>query len=119
MRIGAGLALIAIGAILRFAISTVSTHGIAVHTIGDILMLVGVLGVVLSVAVWALWARNRRAVYPTEVAPDRVVYRTEVPPDRVVYRTEVPPDRMVYRTEVPPDGVPPTRAYPYEDDFRR
>jgi hypothetical protein len=108
MRIGAGLALIAIGAILRFAISTVSTHGIAVHTIGDILMLVGVLGLVLSVAVWAPWARNRRAVYPTEV-----------PPDRVVYRTEVPPDRVVYRTEVPPEEVPPTRAYPYEDDFRR
>jgi hypothetical protein len=108
MRIGAGLALIAIGAILRFAISTVSTHGIAVHTIGDILMLVGVLGLVLSVAVWAPWARNRRAVY-----------RTEVPPDRVVYRTEVPPDRVVYRTEVPPEEVPPTRAYPYEDDFRR
>ena len=47
MRIGAGLLLIAVGAILRFGISTVSTHGIAIHTIGDILMLVGVLGVVL------------------------------------------------------------------------
>jgi len=97
MRIGAGLALIAIGAILRFAISTVSTHGVAVHTIGDILMLVGVLGLVLSVVVWAPWARNRRTVY----------------------RTEVPPDRPVYRTEVPLDEVPPTRPYPYEDDFRR
>ncbi len=108
MRIGAGLALIAIGAILRFAISTVSTHGIAVHTIGDILMLVGVLGLVLSVAVWAPWARNRRPVY-----------RTEVPPDRPVYRTEVPADRPVYRTEVPLDEVPQTRAYPYEDDYPR
>src|SRR5579862_7418942 len=97
MRIGAGLALIAIGAILRFAISTVSTHGVAVHTIGDILMLVGVLGVVLVVAVWAPWGRNRE----------------------VVYRTEVPPERVVYRTEVPPDEVAPPRAYPYEDDFRR
>jgi hypothetical protein len=97
MRIGAGLALIAIGAILRFAISTVSTHGVAVHTIGDILMLVGVLGVVLAVAVSLPWGRNR----PT------------------VYRTEVPTDRVVYRTEVPPDEVPPTRAYPYEEDFRR
>jgi len=108
MRIGAGLALIAIGAILRFAISTVSAHGVAVHTIGDILMLVGVLGVVLVVAVWAPWGRNRQPVY-----------RTEVPPERVVYRTEVPPERVVYRTEVPADEVPPPRAYPYEDDFRR
>jgi hypothetical protein len=108
MRIGAGLALIAIGAILRFAISTVSTHGVGVHTIGDILMLVGVVGVVLMLAVWAPWRRSR----PT-------AYTTEVPPDGPVYRTEVPPDRPVYRTEVPPDAVPPTRDYPYEDDFRR
>jgi hypothetical protein len=119
MRFGAGLALIAIGAILRFAISTVSTHGVAIHTIGDILMLVGVLGLVLWLVVWAPWARNRRPVIRTEVPPDEVpptryrtaVYRTEVPSD------EVPPSR--YRTEVPPDEVPPTRSYPYEDDFRR
>src|SRR5580693_1321063 len=97
MRIGAALALIAIGAILRFAISTVSTHGVSVHTIGDILMLVGVLGLVLSLVVWAPWGRNRRPVY----------------------RSEVPAERAVYRTEVPLDEVPPTRAYPYEDDYPR
>ena len=66
MTIGAGLVLIAVGAILRFGISTVSTHGIAVHTIGDILMAVGALGVVLWLVVWAPWARNRRAVPPDE-----------------------------------------------------
>ena len=55
MTIGAGLVLIAVGAILRFGISTVSTHGIAVHTIGDILMAVGVLGVLLWLVVWAPW----------------------------------------------------------------
>ena len=44
MTIGAGLVLIAVGAILRFGISTVSTHGIAVHVIGDILMAVGGVG---------------------------------------------------------------------------
>ena len=63
MRIGAGLLLIAVGAILRFGISTVSTHGIAIHTIGDILMIVGVLGVVLWLAVWAPWGRRRRPAY--------------------------------------------------------
>src|SRR5579863_9747038 len=108
MRIGAGLALIAIGAILRFAISTVSTHGVAVHTIGDILMLVGVLGVVLVVAVWAPWGRSRGPGYGADVPvpPERVVYRTEVQPERV-YRTEAPPERVVYRTEVPPEEMPP------------
>ena len=91
MRIGAGLLLIAVGAILRFGISTVTTHGVAIHTIGDILMLVGVLGVVLWLVVWAPWTRSRRPAYRGE-AP---VYREEVP----VYREE----RSVYREDVPTD----------------
>lgn len=84
MTIGAGLLLIAVGAILRFGISTVSTHGIAVHTIGDILMAVGVLGVVLWLIVWAPWgARGRRTPYPREVPPDEeVVTRRRYPADR-------------------------------------
>ena len=99
MTIGAGILLIAVGAILRFGISTVSTHGIGVHTIGDILMVVGVLGVVLWLLVWAPWAPRARS------------------------------RRTVYRREVPPDGVPPARRYPadrnyevdstYEDEYRR
>ena len=90
MTIGAGILLIAVGAILRFGISTVSTHGIGVHTIGDILMAVGALGVVLWLIVWAPRARSRRPVY-----------RGEVPPD------EVPPTRRY-----PADS-------PYEDEYRR
>lgn len=90
MRFGPGLVLIAVGAILRFGISTVSTHGIAIHTIGDILMLVGVLGIVLAVLLWAPWARNRR---------------------RVTYREEVPPGEPV-----PPRGYREQRVY--EEDYR-
>ena len=104
MRIGAGLLLIAVGAILRFGISTVSTHGVAIHTIGDILMLVGVLGVVLWMVVWAPWSRSRRPVY-----------RDEEP----VYREE----RSVYRADAPADEVPPTHRDPfnrtYQDGYRR
>ena len=110
MRIGAGLLLIAVGAILRFGISTVSTHGVAIHTIGDILMLVGVLGVVLWMVVWAPWSRSRRPAYRDE-AP---IYR-----DDPVYREE----RSVYRADAPADGVPPTDRYPtdryYQDKYRR
>ncbi len=111
MTIGAGLLLIAVGAILRFGISTVSTHGFGVHTIGDILMVIGVLGVVLWLLVFAPWApraRSRRTVYrevPPVVAPTR--YR-EVPPD------VVPPTR--YR-EVPPEEVAPTRRYTVDDSY--
>jgi hypothetical protein len=76
MSIGAGLVLIAVGAILRFGISTVSTHGFSIHTIGDILILVGILGVVLWLAVWAPWGYRRRTVYRREARPG------QVPPDR-------------------------------------
>jgi hypothetical protein len=82
MRIGAGLALIAIGAILRFGISTVSTHGLSIHTIGDILMLVGVLGVILWLVVWAPWGSRRRTVYRREVRPGPAVPTREYPADR-------------------------------------
>jgi hypothetical protein len=105
MRIGAGLLLIAVGAILRFGISTVATHGVAIHTIGDILMLVGVLGVVLWLVMWAPWSRGRRTVYREQVP----VYREEpVRREEPVYREE----RAVYRTDDPADEVPPTREYP-------
>ena len=111
MRIGAGLLLIAVGAILRFGISTASTHGVSIHTIGDILILVGVLGVVLWLVVWAPWTRSRRPAYRRE-AP---AYRDETP----VYREE----RAVYREETPTDAVPPASGYPadgpYEDEYRR
>ena len=100
MTIGAGLILIAVGAILRFGISTVSTHGFGVHTIGDILMIIGAIGVVLWLLVWAPWAPRARS--------RRTVYR-EVPSDAV------PPTR--YR-EVPPAEVPPpTRRYTVDDSY--
>jgi hypothetical protein len=79
MTIGAALLLLAAGAILRFAINTVSTHGINVHVIGDILMAVGVLGLILWAAVWAPWARRRRAGYSPAVddAPPAEPYRRD------------------------------------------
>ena len=110
MRIGAGLLLIAVGAILRFGIATVSTRGVAIHTIGDILMLVGVLGVVLWMVVWAPWGRSRRSAY----RGDAPAYREEP-----VYREE----RQVYRTDAPADEIPPADRYPgdrpYHNEYRR
>jgi hypothetical protein len=91
MTIGTALALIVVGAILRFAITT-SVNGIAIHTIGVILMIAGAIGVVLWLIVWAPWARRRR-----------VVYREDVPPEEV----PAPPARRY-----PADS-------PYEDEHRR
>jgi hypothetical protein len=59
MKIGAALVLIAVGAILRFALTTVVTHGINLHTVGEILMVVGGVGLILWLTVWAPWARGR------------------------------------------------------------
>jgi hypothetical protein len=47
MRIGSSLVLIAVGAILKFAISW-STSGINLSNVGVILMVVGVAGLVIS-----------------------------------------------------------------------
>lgn len=84
MTIGAGLFLIAVGAILRFGVTTASTHGFSVHTIGDILMIVGGLGVVLWLLVWAPWARRRRSAYREPPPPGGVrttrTYRTDEAP---------------------------------------
>ncbi len=59
MGLGSSLLLIAVGAILRFAI-TVTTHGIDLQTIGVILMIVGAVGFVVSLFWMAVWADRRR-----------------------------------------------------------
>jgi hypothetical protein len=50
MRIGASLVLIAIGAILRFAITPQYSHGVNWGTVGVILMIVGAVGGLLTLA---------------------------------------------------------------------
>ena len=76
MTLGTSLFLIAVGAILRFAVN-VSTSGFNIHTVGVILMIVGVVGAVLSALWMMIWAGRR-----DRVARDRVVYedRRDYPP---------------------------------------
>jgi hypothetical protein len=59
MTFGTSLLLIAIGAVLRFAVS-VSTSGFSIHTIGVILMIVGAVGFVLSLLYMTMWADSER-----------------------------------------------------------
>ena len=54
MGIGTSIFLIAVGAILAFAVN-VHTSGVDLQTIGVILMLVGVAGVILSAIFWSSW----------------------------------------------------------------
>jgi hypothetical protein len=60
MTYGTALFLIAVGAIMRFAVN-VSTKGFSIHTAGVILMVIGVIGLLLSL-LWTMNARRRGAV---------------------------------------------------------
>ena len=48
MSTGVAITLIAVGAILRFALAGGSPHGLDVHVVGVVLFLVGILGLLLS-----------------------------------------------------------------------
>jgi hypothetical protein len=54
MGIVVSMLLITVGAIMRFAVSA-KGRGFNVHTTGVVLLAVGALGAVLSVAFWASW----------------------------------------------------------------
>ena len=72
MGIGTSLFLIAVGAVLRFAV-TVNTSGFNLHTIGMILMVVGIIGVLLSLAFWSSWGGFNRSTTVVEDRPRRRV----------------------------------------------
>ncbi len=69
MTIGVALLLLAAGAILRFAITTVVADGVNLRIVGDILMAVGGLGLVIWIGVWMPWARGRHRSYPPPAPP--------------------------------------------------
>jgi hypothetical protein len=90
MTIGAALVLIAVGAILRFAIATAVTHGVYLHTIGDILMGVGALGLILWLAIWGPVARGRRKSLPQPPSADESLYRGSHPSGDRPYEDQYP-----------------------------
>ncbi len=72
MGIGTSIVVFAIGAILKFA-TTVHSASFNIQTIGVILMIVGAIGFLLSLAFWGSWGgfggtSRRRTVYHDPVA---------------------------------------------------
>ena len=63
MGLGGSLILIAIGAVLRWAVSA-STSGVNIHTVGLILLIVGGVGLVISVF-WMAFIADRTPRPPT------------------------------------------------------
>ena len=80
MRTGTGLAVIAIGAILAFAVTT-NTSVFNLHTAGWVLMIVGVIGLAIPRRGYA-WVGRRLFVRQARWRPagrvDEVVYPTDV-----------------------------------------
>ena len=65
MGIGLSIILIAVGAILRFAV-TLSTKNVNWHIVGDILMVVGIVGLLFSL-IWAATVSRRTSGQTTTV----------------------------------------------------
>jgi hypothetical protein len=107
MTIGGSIALIVIGAILRWAINW-SSALVNLRLVGLILMIGGVIGLVISLA-WMFARRRPAAGPPVDPVPDPrydepvgyerrpVEYREERYVERPVYRDEGPGGRPTYR----------------------
>jgi len=72
MTIGSSKLLIAVGAILRYAV-TATVSGVSIQTIGLILMLAGIVGLLLSLFYLLAWR-------PRHVVGERVVERAPYDP---------------------------------------
>ena len=72
MGLGVGMLLAAVGAVLAFAVSA-TVSGVNIHAVGWILLIVGILGIVLSMIFWSSWAGpgyfSRRRTYIDEGPP--------------------------------------------------
>ncbi len=74
MGLGIGILLAAVGAVLAFAVSA-TTSGVNIHAVGWILLIVGIIGILLSMIFWSSWAgpgyftERRRTTYVDEGPP--------------------------------------------------
>jgi hypothetical protein len=87
MGIGASIFLIAVGAILAFAVNA-DLGGIDINVIGWILMLVGALGLLMTALIWG---RRRTVVEPAPAERREVVTREPVEYRRVEERRDLDP----------------------------
>ena len=74
MYIGTSIFLIALGAILKFAI-TAHVAGIDLQTAGVILMIVGAIGLLISLFLMSAWSDRRRGTLPADEVVREREYR--------------------------------------------
>lgn len=82
MGVGTSIVLIAVGAILKYAV-TASISGIRLDTVGTILLVIGILGLVISLLYMAVWSDRDRGVRRQRVVEEDV---PPPPPPRDRYR---------------------------------
>jgi hypothetical protein len=77
--IGVSLILIAVGAVLAFAVH-VTTTGFNINTVGYILLVVGAVGALISLVFWSSWggAGGRRTVVEERGPAGRRIVEDEV-----------------------------------------
>jgi hypothetical protein len=83
MGIGMSIFLIAVGAILDFAVD-IQTRGIDLHAVGIILMVVGGIGLIASLFFWSSWGG-----FGSYRRRDRIVVQDGTPVERRVYEDHV------------------------------
>jgi Domain of unknown function (DUF6458) len=101
MGVPVSLVLIAAGAILAFAVNQDSSGSVDIDVVGWILMIVGLVGLLLSLLLWerlgpGYWGRHRTASYPADAPPPR--RRSSYPPRR---------REVIEEEDAPPAGPPP------------
>ena len=94
MGIAVSILLIAVGAVLTWGV-TAEAEGLDINAIGVILLIVGLLGLVLSMIFWSSWGGFRRRATYVEGGPVR---RTAAPPRR---------ETVIEEEEVAPGPPPP------------
>jgi hypothetical protein len=75
MTIGTSIVMIAVGAILAYAVTGEPLDGISIQTVGVILIILGILGLVLSLLYTFVWAGRRGAVEEVPVRERERTYR--------------------------------------------
>lgn len=71
MGISLSLVLIAAGAILTWAVDA-TVSGVNIHTVGVILLVVGAIGLVLSIVLWSSTGRSARTMTVVDDRPPNV-----------------------------------------------
>jgi hypothetical protein len=90
MGISVSILLIAVGAILTWGVTT-EADGLNINNIGVILMIVGLLGLVISMLFWSSWGGFRRRAAYVEGGPVRTTTAAAPRRTTVVEEEDVAP----------------------------